>query len=720
MPYLNVNQVEAAVAALTGPPNSAITQDLTLPNTTWGGRTCHAVKLANGSGPNRVGVCFIGGVHAREWGSCDILVAFVDRMARAYRTGVGLALGGKNFTAAEVASIVDTLDVFVFPQVNADGRNYSMTIDTCWRKNRRPIAGANDGCNGVDINRNYDFLWNYPTYYSALAPVRSSTTTCGTCPLPGYNTYIGPAAGSEPETRNVVWLVDSHPNVQFFVDVHSYSQLILFGWGDDQDQAANPTMNFRNPAHNGQRGVQGDAYREWIDACDRDVVVELANRMQAAILAAHGNAYTVQQSFGLYPTSGTSTDYMWSRHFTDRAKPKVRSYTIEWGTQFQPPYNPDMVRIIDEVVAALVDLCLGVIATHADAHIRDNPADTGTQPSAGVFWESLDIFVRRTDDDIFAHQAPVKGQANYLYVRVANRGPVTARGLRVTARAVPFAGTEFIYPADWTTVDATHLAPTPIVDSFTMVAAGDSRVAKFSFSPAEIDVLWDWQQAAYHPCLLAEVEGCNDYLSPAGPHVWENNNLGQRNVTVALVAAGALVDFRFLVGNVRNLARTLELVVDRSEFLRGVELLLDPFVDHPRVPAGHQSRPVELSRVVFPERTRLQLSVGRLAGLLEVAPGSSFSVLGVKEAMVLSCDGAIAVERDGRQVLIVQEEEALVRLVRDPGQLSEAALTFRLPGDATPGEVYRIRVAQLDEMREHVGGVTFEVVVSDKPGVAVA
>lgn len=674
MPYLNVNQVEAAVATLAGPPNTAFTQHLTLPNTTWEGRTCHAIKLANGSGANRIGVCFIGGVHAREWGSCDILIAFVDRVAQAYRTGSSLTLGSKSFTAAEIASIVDTLDVMVFPQANPDGRNYSMTVDTCWRKNRRPISGPNQGCNGVDINRNYDFLWNYPVHYNALAPVRSSTATCGGCPDPGYNTFIGPAAASEPETRNVVSLVDSQPNVQFFVDVHSYSQLILFSWGDDQDQTTDPTLSFRNPVHDGQRGVRNDPYREWIDSGDRNVVVGLASRMRAAILAAHGKSYTVQQSFSLYPTSGSSTDYMWSRHLVDRGKPKVRSYTIEWGTEFQPPYDPDMLEIIDEVVAALVDLCLGVIATHADAHIRDTPADAGIQPSAGVFWESPDIVVRRSDDDVFSHQAPERGQTNYLYVRVTNRGPATNQALRVTARAVPFAGTEFVYPHDWTSVDATHLQPTPIVDRFTTVPAGGSRVAKFSLSPAQVDVLGDWQEASYHPCLLAEVEASNDYLSPAGSHVWENNNLGQRNVTVASAAQRGLAEFRFLVGNVKNPAKVVELVVDRRELPRDVELVLDP--------------------------------------LTRVAPGSSSSFLGHPETMVLASGGAVPVERNGHRVLVVQGEEAVVRLARDPGQLSEAKLSFSVPAAATPGDVYRVRVAQRDELSEPVGGVTFEVVVS--------
>jgi hypothetical protein len=33
------------------------------------GRQCHAIKITNGSNPGRPGICLLGGVHAREWGS---------------------------------------------------------------------------------------------------------------------------------------------------------------------------------------------------------------------------------------------------------------------------------------------------------------------------------------------------------------------------------------------------------------------------------------------------------------------------------------------------------------------------------------------------------------------------------------------------------------------------------------------------------------------------
>lgn len=84
--------------------------------------------------------------------------------------------------------------------------------------------------------------------------------------------------------------------------------------------------------------------------------------MQAAILAVRGHKYTVMQSMSMYPTAGASDDYAYSRHLSNASKPKISSYTIEWGsrdndTPFHPPYS-EMKQIIQEITAALLQFCL--------------------------------------------------------------------------------------------------------------------------------------------------------------------------------------------------------------------------------------------------------------------------------------------------------------------------------------------------------------------------
>jgi len=367
--YLNVAEVETALQLAARPANSGFTKLITLPHITWEGRTCRAIRIHRGETAGG-GVYLLGGVHAREWGSPDILINFVRLLTDAYRTGTGINQGGMSLGPAKIREIVHNLDVVVFPQANPDGRHHSMTIDPMWRKNRRPpglgdpscTVGGGDGP-GVDLNRNYDFLWDFPTKFSPDAPVMTSTDPCS-------EIYRGPRAESEPETANVTWLLDRSPTMSYFIDVHSFGEDILYNWGDDDDQTTDPSMSFRNPAFDGKRGIPdstpgGDKekYREFLPGDDLNDVVALGNVMRDAIAAAHGRQYSVKGAVGLYPTSGTSDDYAYSRSFVDARKPKVRGYTIEWGPQrdsipesFHPNYS-DMVPIIEEVTAGLFAFC---------------------------------------------------------------------------------------------------------------------------------------------------------------------------------------------------------------------------------------------------------------------------------------------------------------------------------------------------------------------------
>jgi murein tripeptide amidase MpaA len=391
--YLNVAEVETALALTARPENAAFTELTTLPYRTWEGRTCSALRI--GAGQNaRAGVYLLGGVHAREWGSPDILINFVQLLTDAYRTGTGITQGGASVSADEVQRIVTTLDVVVFPQANPDGRHHSMTRNPMWRKNRRPADAGQPPCPGgggngpgVDLNRNYDFLWDFPTAFSPQAPVATSTEPC-------EEVYRGPGVVSEPETANVTWLLDQFPSVTHFIDVHSFGELILYNWGDDDGQTTDPSMNFYNPDYDGQRGIPdsspgGDPhkYREYLPAADLGEAISLGTVMRDAIQTAHGRQYTVKSAVGLYPTSGTSKDWAYSRNFLDSTTGKVLGYTIEWGPQrasipksFHPDYS-EMVPIIEEITAALLAFCSAVASRTADLHQTDQAAAVPGQRS---------------------------------------------------------------------------------------------------------------------------------------------------------------------------------------------------------------------------------------------------------------------------------------------------------------------------------------------------
>jgi carboxypeptidase T len=347
--YLTPDEVESSLNTLAAAYPS-LASVAPLREETWEGRTSHVLRLRTGSQARRIGVLITGSMHAREWGGSDICVAFATNLLKSYASGAPLSYGNKIFTPAQVKAMLETLELFVLADVNPDGKAYSQSADPTsgqtqgvwWRKNRNPNTGVPGGAKGVDINRNFDFLWS---------------SGIGTSSDPQSFTYKGQQAFSEPECRNVRDLLEGHPDLGYYVDVHSFGELILFSWGDDEHQTTDPNQNFLNPAFEGVRGVVGDAaYKEFMPAEAQGTLVGLAQSMNAVLHAVRGKSYTVQQAVGLYPTSATSDDYAFHRHQVNGALGRVYGFTIEFGQQFVPPYS-EMRKSMADVAAALTELC---------------------------------------------------------------------------------------------------------------------------------------------------------------------------------------------------------------------------------------------------------------------------------------------------------------------------------------------------------------------------
>lgn len=340
--YLTVAGIESSLQYLSDTYPS-ICQAIQLPEQTSEKRTSRAIKIANGSDANRPGILLLGGVHARELVNPDLLLSFALKLCQAYKAGTGLEFGNKSYDASTIQEIVNKLDLFIFPLVNPDGRAFvqSPTGEPMWRKNRNPNPGQSQP--GVDLNRNFDFLWS---------------SGIGTSSDSGDEIFKGDRAFSEPETRNVRYLLDTYKNIATMLDIHSYSELVMYPWGDDENQTTNPTMNFHNSAYDGVRGKVGDtAYKEYIPKADLNWFITTCNRVRDGIKAVRGRAYKVQPSLGLYPTSATSDDCAYSRHFVDAARRKVLAGVIETGKEFQPPYS-EALKIVAEISAGLMEFCL--------------------------------------------------------------------------------------------------------------------------------------------------------------------------------------------------------------------------------------------------------------------------------------------------------------------------------------------------------------------------
>jgi len=253
-------------------------------------RPIWALRIGERRGNTRK-LLFMGCHHAREWIAVEVPYLLAEYLVR-------------ESSQSPVQEWLTAGELWVAPMVNPDGHEYSRTTARLWRKNRRPNA---DGSFGVDPNRNYGYMWG-----TLDIPTSSH--------VPSDDTYVGPRAFSEPETRAVRDLM-GRELFRGVITYHSYSQLILYPWGF----------------------TESPIYPE-----DVDRTVQLAHRMQEQIQDVHGTFYTPQQSSQLYPTAGDTTDWTYGMYgipsFTIELRP---SNVVEGGfilppNQIQPTFEENL------------------------------------------------------------------------------------------------------------------------------------------------------------------------------------------------------------------------------------------------------------------------------------------------------------------------------------------------------------------------------------------
>lgn len=311
--YRTAAQIESAISLLSTLFPQYFTR-VPLPNASVQGRTISALRMRVGSGSERRGVLFVGGTHARELMNPDAIVDLALDLLLAHANGTDIVYGGFRFTADQVDLLLRAVDLWLLPCLNPDGREYVQRIDDLWRKNRRDNPAT--ACDGVDLNRNYEVVWG----------VTQGQTSCSPC----SEVFCGPAAFSEPETRNVKVLLDEHP-ICCFADVHSFSELILYPWGHAPTQTSDPSKRFTTLPTGTCAPIAQSNYKEYMPPRDLLRFRTVGQRIVDAIRQVRGRVYTNQASIGLYPTTGTASDYAYARHIADPRLRKTYGYTFETG-----------------------------------------------------------------------------------------------------------------------------------------------------------------------------------------------------------------------------------------------------------------------------------------------------------------------------------------------------------------------------------------------------
>jgi subtilisin family serine protease len=419
-----------------------------------------------------------------------------------------------------------------------------------------------------------------------------------------------------------------------------------------------------------------------------------------------------------------------------------------------------------------------------DLYIRDTISDSGTVPQpAWGFWDSPDIWVRNIDDGGTNHQSTVRGLDNYLHARVWNRGTQASLPCWVRFYITTWAGTEFRYPYDFkpdTTAavaggtagnlrpraqfpaPATYLVGVQRIDS---IPAGGNAIAKVLWESALIPPAQNW-----HPCLLVEISP-HDGPAPAGQYVWENNNLGQKNITIVDVHRGQFIEFPYRFSHINARDPFVTLDIQKLKAPRGLQIFLD--VKRPQMleaiakAAGVAISTVPLTpvlpvtpempvvpvapiaslhsdvpwRLTFLEETRIAMSSGgdraENDGFVVTFPSGSSVDVGIGRAEVTAPENRIetlalsgesedkeatrastaarpmfsVAALEGRKVLAFNPALKLAKVkvpLARPG-FQESSLKIRVPENAVPGDNYIFDVAERNSKGRLVGGVRLQV-----------
>lgn len=341
--YRTVSQLDA-VTHLLATWFPQVFARIRLPEASVQGADVFALRMrAGGGATSRRGVLVVGGTHARELMNPDAIVEFAIDLLSSYLNGTDIRYGGRTWAAADVKLIVEAMDIWFVPCINPDGRTHVLTVDDLWRKNRRDNPGT--ACDGVDLNRNADVVWG----------VAQGQTSCSPC----SDVYCGPTAFSEPETRNVKHILDSERIVSF-VDVHSYSELVLYPWGHAATQSSDASKRFTGLATGTCTASIPASYAEYMPPRDVQRFQTVAARIVTDVAAVRGRTYTAETSLGLYATTGTQSDYAYARHIANPSLQKTYGFTFEtgpWAGNVRDSFHPaDPTLIKRDAKAAMLAL----------------------------------------------------------------------------------------------------------------------------------------------------------------------------------------------------------------------------------------------------------------------------------------------------------------------------------------------------------------------------
>lgn len=466
----------------------------------------------------------------------------------------------EDFSEQQLTDLVNTREIYLVPMLNVDGNRYDReefcgenAWETCptggWRKNLRnngpqPLPDFNEqvdeDCDGVDLNRNFQFEWGWPL--GATVPLVPGTCTPAEDERAGItnnDVYTGPydttdndgdglvnednvdgedddndgrldedwaGGNSEPETlfvQDLTEMNDDDNNLasdfKMTLSWHSFSELVLYPWGH--------CTGCETPDHQ-QLIYHGDQMAEMTD-------------------------YTNMQSSDLYPTTGDYCDWQYGVH-------DAFCYTMEIGTAFhQRPedVNHIAVRNVGVPFYAL--------------EIADNPRERANLAMENISQQNY--LVTPTDVDV-----PESGDIP-IDVCVSNQFPYSEANSYVKYRMVKPSRLQSDYgPREWATTPWESVA-IERVDEACTTAEGNGTVLR-----AEIPVSESSTGKLHYKALISTLSG-SEAIYPADGSYYE---LGIEYRSAYGSLSGSLFLFVIIAGTVwGGLGACLRLMLGEEQTL---------------------------------------------------------------------------------------------------------------------------------------------------------
>ena len=245
----------------------------------------------------------------------------------------------------EVRRIVDHTELYFVPVLNPDGYVYNETIAPqgggMWRKNMHD-NDANaiiDGKDGVDLNRNFGYLWGYDNI--------------GSSPFPSVSTYRGESPFSEPETRMLMEFVLQREFVTT-MNNHSYGNDLYHAW----EHGPSPLP-------------------------DRNIFYRLSDLMTWENRYLFGESYN---TYWLGAINGGANDWFYGEQ---TLKPRIFSWLSEIGNEFWP--DPlDIVQICADQLEPHLTVAK-IAGQHAEIYDLNQPGITYGQNTLTFRVENLGL-----------------------------------------------------------------------------------------------------------------------------------------------------------------------------------------------------------------------------------------------------------------------------------------------------------------------------------------